>query len=411
MTLGWWSLILLLFFVSLDFYLLWKCRKSISASRDVHSKLSLSDLQNITYKVSNNGKLDLDYELTDELPFQFQHREFIKKGNISRGESSTFSYPIQPKLRGEYNFGKLHLYISTPYLGLIQRKITNPIPETVSVYPSFIQMKKYEMQVFSKTASLSGIRRVREIGENDEFESIRNYAQGDNIKSINWRATSKRNELMVNQFENSKSQMIYTIIDKGRSMKMPFDGLTLLDYAINTSLVVSNIVLRKYDKAGLITFSDKVGAIVKAESQQHQLQKITKYLYDQETGFKESNFELLFYTIRSQVTRRSILLFFTNFEQQYDMRRNLKYLKSLNQKHLLILIMFINTELDSAQFKETKKTKDIYYKTFAQRAIIDKEKIAYELRANGIQVILTKPEDLSINTVNKYLEIKAKRMR
>jgi len=194
-------------------------------------------------------------------------------------------------------------------------------------------------------------------------------------------------------------------------MKMPFEDLTLLDYSINTSLVVSNIVLRKYDKAGLITFSDKIGTIVKAGSQHHQLQKITKCLYDQKTGFKESNFELLFYTIRSQVTRRSILLFFTNFEQQYDMRRNLKYLKSLNQKHLLVIIMFVNTELESAQFTEALKMKDIYYKTFAQRAIMDKEKIANELKANGIQVILTKPEDLSINTVNKYLEIKAKRMR
>ncbi len=411
LTLGWWALGLLGFLMVIDFVLLWQSSKTLNTSRKVNSKLSLGDTQYISYSLSNAGKSDLNYELTDELPFQFQHRGYIKKGKIRKEASIKFQYPIQPTIRGAYHFGKLHAYISTPLPGLIQRKITKDISESVAVFPSFIQMKKYEMQVFSQTASLTGIRRIREIGENDEFEHIRNYSQGDNIKSINWKATSRRNELMVNQFENSKSQMVYTVIDKGRSMKMPFANLTLLDYAINTSLVISNIVLKKYDKAGLITFSDKIGAFVKAESQHHQLQKITKYLYDQKTGFKESNFELLFYTIRSQVTRRSILLFFTNFEQQYDMRRNLKFLKSLNQKHLLILIMFINTELESAQFTETKKIKDIYYKTFAQRAIVDKEKIANELRANGIQVILTKSEDLSINTVNKYLEIKAKRMR
>jgi len=408
---GWAALLVLGVLVIVDFILLWQSSKKIKSGRKVSPRLSLGDKQIITYSLSNQGKFDLNFELTDELPFQFQHRGYVSRNKIGRDTTIQFPYNIQPTLRGEYNFGKLHVYIATPFLGLVQRKVTNDIQESVAVYPSFIQMRKYEMQVFSHTASLSGIRRVRQIGENDEFEHIRNYAQGDNIKSINWRATSRRNELMVNQYENSKSQMVYTIIDKGRSMKMPFNDMTLLDYAINTSLVVSNIVLRKYDKAGLITFSDKVGAFVKADSQQHQLQKITKYLYDQKTGFKESNFELLFYTLRSQISRRSILLFFTNFELPYEMRRNLKFLKTLNQKHLLVLIMFVNTELESAQFKPTRKMKDIYYKTFAQRAIIDKEKIANELRANGIQVILTKPEDLSINTVNKYLEIKAKRMR
>jgi len=258
---------------------------------------------------------------------------------------------------------------------------------------------------------MAGIRRVRQIGENDEFEHIRNYVQGDNIRSINWRATSRRGELMVNQYENSKSQMVYSIIDKGRSMKMPFNGMTLLDYAVNTSLVLSNIILKKHDRAGLITFSDKIGAIIKASAQHNHLQKLTNYLYKQKTGFNESNFELLFYTLRSQLSRRSVILFFTNFEQPYDLRRNLKYLKSLNQKHLLVVIMFKNTELESVKEMKTSKMKDIYYKTFTQKAIMEKEKIAAEIRANGIQVILTAPEDLSVNTVNKYLEIKAKRMR
>ncbi|MEM9548509.1 MAG: DUF58 domain-containing protein [Bacteroidota bacterium] len=408
---SWWIVRILFFLVIVDYIILWQNSAAIKIDREAQKKLSLGDKQHILYRISNGSNIPLNFELTDELPFQFQHRGYIAKGNVSAMESSKFKYLIQPTIRGEYVFGQLHIYISTPFLGLLQRKVTNDMPESIEVYPSFIQMKKYEMQVFAQTATLSGIRRVREIGENDEFEHIRNYAQGDNIKSINWRATSRRNELMVNQYENSKSQMIYAIIDKGRSMKMPFENLTLLDYTINTALVISNIVIKKYDRAGLITFSDKIGSIVKADSQHHQLQKITKHLYDQKTSFSESNFELLFYTLRSQITRRSILLFFTNFEQQYDMRRNLKFLKILNQKHLLILIMFVNTELESAQYMETRNMKDIYYKTFAQRAIIEKEKIANELRANGIQVILTKPEDLSINTVNKYLEIKAKRMR
>ena len=410
-TFSWYLLCLFILLNLIDFFILLNAAKQISLERLVQEKLSLGDPQFVEYKITNNSNINLKYELTDELPIQLQHRKYISLDTIQKEDTNQIRYKIRPTVRGQYQFGKLHAYISNKYIGMLQRRVTNNCEEQVAVYPSFIQMKKYELQVFSQTASLSGIRRVRQIGENDEFEHIRNYVQGDNIRSINWRATSRKGELMVNQYENSKSQMVYSIIDKGRSMKMPFEGMTLLDHAINSSLVLSNIVLKKYDNAGLITFSDKIGAIIKASSQQNHLQKITGHLYNQTTGFKESNFELLFYTLRSQVARRSVLLFFTNFEQPDDLQRNLKYLKALNQKHLLVIIIFKNTELESAKDMKTAKMKDIYFKVFTQKAILEKEKIADTLRANGIQTILTAPEDLSINIVNKYLEIKAKRLK
>lgn len=408
---GWWSIRVLILLAVTDFCLLKYNSKKIGISRSVSEKLSLGDTQNIQYEIINDSKITLQYELTDELPMQLQHRNFIQQSNINARDQKKIKYKIRPTKRGVYTFGKLHIYVSYPSLGLLQRKITANVELDIAVYPSFIQMRNFELQVFSQTANMAGIRRVRQIGENDEFEHIRNYVQGDNIRSINWRATSRRGELMVNQYENSRSQMVYCIIDKGRSMKMPFGGLTLLDYAVNTSLVLTNIILKKHDRAGLITFSDKIGAIIKASAQHNHLQKLTTYLYNQVTGFNESNFELLFYTLRSQLSRRSVLLFFTNFEQPIELRRNLKYLKSLNQKHLLVVILFKNTELESVKSMPTSKMKDIYYKTFTQKTIMEKEKIAAEIRANGIQVILTAPEDLSINAVNKYLEIKAKRMR
>ena len=408
---GWWCIRFLVLLVVVDFSLLRYSSKKIIISRIVSEKLSLGDIQHIQYEIINDSKIPILYELTDELPMQLQHRNFIQQSNIDAEDRKKIKYRIRPTKRGVYSFGKLHTYVSYPFLGFVQRRISADLAQDVAVYPSFIQMRNFELQVFSQTANMAGIRRVRQIGENDEFEHIRNYVQGDNIRSINWKATSRNGELMVNQYENSRSQMVYCIIDKGRSMKMPFGGLTLLDYAVNTSLVLSNIILKKHDRAGLITFSDKIGAIIKASAQHNHLQKLTNYLYNQSTGFSESNFELLFYTLRSQLSRRSVLLFFTNFEQPIELKRNLKYLKSLNQKHLLVVIMFKNTELESVKDMPTTKMKDIYYKTFSQKSLMEKEKIAAEIKANGIQVILTAPEDLSVNTVNKYLEIKAKRMR
>lgn len=371
----------------------------------------MGDNQKINYKIENDLPIPIELEIFDEFPQQLQVRDFSKLMNIRPQKEERYHHFIRPLSRGNYNFGDIHAYYSNFYIGFVQRKISFDASIDVAVVPSIIQMKKAELQVFSKTATLAGIRKIRKIGENDEFEHIRTYMQGDNIRAINWKATSRKNQLMVNQFQNSRSQMIYSIIDKGRAMKMPFNGLTLLDHSINAALVISNIILRKHDKAGLITFSEKIGSMIKAESSTSQLEKISTALYRQKTSFLESSFELLFYTLRRQLSRRSILFFYTNFETPLDLERNLPFLKSLNKKHLLVVISFINTELieSSEMICETKS--DIYFKTFAQRTLIQKEKTMDQLTIHGIQSILTKPEDLNINVINKYLEIKAKRMQ
>jgi len=393
--------------------ILWSSRlsKKIELTREVTEHWSMGDEQYVKYHLKNENNVPVEVTVTDELPSQLQHRGHIFQGSLSANTEAAHKHSIKPTERGVHNFGKAHAFISIPWLMLVEIRKTCPISVETAVYPSFIQMKNVELKVFSKTATLAGIRRVREIGENDEFEQIRNYVVGDNLKSINWRATSRQGELMVNQYQNSKSQQVYCIIDKGRSMKMPFDDLTLLDYAINTTLVTSNIILRKYDKIGLVTFGNKIGNIISADAQKGQLQKITKALYNQKTEFLESNFELMYHTIRQRVRRRSILMLFTNFEHPDGMRRQLRYLKSLSKKHLLVVIFFTNAEIETAAQSKPSTVEELYFKTFAQEGIVDKQKIVAELKRNGIQVILSKPHDLSVNTINKYLEIKAKRMK
>jgi len=356
---------------AIDYYLLRNAANKVTVSRQVNEKLSLGDNQKIGYELINESKQNLLFELIDEFPEQLQYRSTQESGNLLPEENIQLKTYIRPLVRGEYNFGKTNVYLSTPLLRLIERRVAIENDTMVKVVPSVIQMRKYALEVFAKTATMAGIRKVRTIGENDEFEQIRQYQTGDNFKSINWKASSRKNELMINQYQNTRSQNIYTIIDKGRSMKMPFNGLTLLDYAINTSLVISNIVLKKYDKAGLITFSEKIGQVVKSENTPKQLSVLSEQLYNQKTGFKEANHELLFYYLRQHLKRRSILLYFTNFENIYELDKNIDYAK----------------------------------------ALMEKEQIRDRLRINGIQTILTEPENLSVNVINKYLEIKAKRMK
>ena len=139
-------------------------------------------------------------------------------------------------------------------------------------------MRKYELMAISNRLVELGIKKIRKIGHNLEMESIKEYVVGDDYRTINWKATARKGELMVNNYQDEKSQQVYSLVDKSRVMQMPFEGMSLLDYAINASLVISNIAVKKEDKAGLITFQHKIGTLLPASSRNNQVQLIMQAL-------------------------------------------------------------------------------------------------------------------------------------
>ncbi len=405
------ALAILFLIVLIEWISLIRLTRQYTIVRTVPDTLSLHDVQEINYTIINGSPRRLKIDIVDELPDQIQERNFEKGWIVKAGNEETLTYQIRPTERGEYNFGNVYGFVSFSFPGFVTLRSKKDYPKSISVIPSILQMKKYELMTMASTATQAGIRRIRRVGENDEFEHIRAYTQGDNIKSINWKATSRRNEIMVNQYQDTRSQQVYCIIDKGRSMRQPFDGLTLLDYSINSSLVISNIVLKKFDKIGLVSFSHIFGNFLKASNKGTQLHRIAEHLYNEKTDFKESNLSLLHQTIRRRISQRSILFLFTNFENSYDMERSLAYLKAINRRHLLIVIFFENTALRAASESAAKSSSDIYTQTFARSTLVEKKVMARRLNKLGIQSILTSPAKLSVHVINKYLEIKAKRMR
>jgi Uncharacterized conserved protein (some members contain a von Willebrand factor type A (vWA) domain) len=231
---------------------------------------------------------------------------------------------------------------------------------------------------------------------------------GDDIRTLNWKASARKGGLMVNTYTDEKSQQVYCIIDKGRLMKMPFGGLTLLDHAINSCLVLSNVCLKKQDRVGVITFSNKLGSVLAADKKPIQKNNILQLLYNQKTAFMESDFEMLYMQIRNRIKHRSLVVLFTNFESLSGLKRQLDYLRSIASHHLLLVVFFENTELHQLTISEAKSIEDVYVKTIAEKFAFEKRLIVKELMKHGILSILTSPQKLTINTINKYLELKAR---
>ncbi|MGB3590933.1 MAG: DUF58 domain-containing protein [Nonlabens sp.] len=399
----------LLSLVLVDLILLFKTSKGIIAQRSLPEKLSNGDENPVGLTVTNRYPFKSYLFIIDELPVQFQKRDFEITAPLGSGSRREFNYTIRPVERGEYHFGSLNVYAST-FLGLVSRNYVFDMGAMTPNYPSFLQMRKYELIAFSNRLRSYGMKKIRRLGHTMEFEQIKDYVQGDDVRNINWKATAKRNQLMLNQFQDEKSQPVYSVIDKGRVMKMPFEGLKLLDYAINSTLVISNIALKKGDKAGMFAFSDRLSNQVQAQKRSSQMNLILETLYNLDTDFKESDYGRLYVDIKRKITQRSLLLLYSNFETLDALHRQLPYLQAIAKNHLLVVIFFKNTELHEMVKEEAQDTRAIFEQTIAQKFIYEKKLIVNELNKYGIQTILTRPQDLTINTINKYLEIKARGM-
>jgi uncharacterized protein (DUF58 family) len=390
-----------------DYYLLFFTTGKAIAKRITSSRFSNGDENKITITVKNEFRFRVHITVIDELPALFRMRNWKRKLRLKPGQQKKINWFIRPLERGEYEFGDIHLFVSSPFF-LLNRRFTCEAKEIVRVFPAFLQLHKYELLSTATMQHETGTKRMRKIGQSMEFEQIKEYVSGDDIRTLNWKASARNGSLMVNNYMEERSQQVYCIIDKGRLMKMPFDGMTLLDYAINSCLILSNVCLKKQDRIGLITFTHVPGTILPADRKPTQREQILQCLYKEKTDFLESDFEMLYQQVRNKIKHRSLLILYTNFESLSALNRQIDYLRSLARYHLLVVVFFENSELHQIVNSPAKNIEQVYIKTIAEKFAFEKRLIAKELYKYGILSILSSPKKLTVNSINKYLELKSR---
>lgn len=403
--------LLLLFVVvtsMLDYLILFTRKDPVLVQRELSDRFSNGDQNPVKLVLTNQYPFRIRYRIIDELPDQFQRRDFRLDGELRPGETTELFYELRPTERGEYIFHDINVFIRSPF-GLVVRRKILPSEKMVKVLPSYLTLRQFELLAASHNLAESGSKRIRRQGQSLEFEQIKEYVIGDDIRNINWKATARKGgQLMVNNYTDEKSQQVYCVVDKGRVMKMPFDGMSLLDYAINATLILSRVALIKQDKAGIVTFGDQIGTYLPAGRRAMQMTNILEILYNQQTRFQETDYEKLHALVRTRITQRSLIVLFTNFESLSGLKRELPSIRAIARNHLLLVVFFENTGLKQIQTSGTEDIEGLYIKTIAEKFAYEKRLIVKELNQHGILTILTAPENLTVQTVNKYLEIKAR---
>ena len=407
-VIGQWVLFVFFLTVLADGYLLYSVR-GIQAFRQCADRFSNGDENEVSIRVESSYSRPVALEIIDEIPFIFQKRDIGFCVSLRANEGKTVSYRLRPTRRGVYSFGHIQVFV-TGRIGLVSRRYTCGEPTDIKVYPSYLMLHQYELLAISDNLTELGIKRIRRIGHHTEFEQIKEYVKGDDYRTINWKASARRHELMVNVYQDERSQQIYNVIDKGRVMQQAFRGMTLLDYAINASLVLSYVAMQKEDKAGLVTFDEHFDTFVPAAKQPGHMQTLLEKLYSQKTTFGETDFSALCVHLNKHVSKRSLLVLYTNFSGISSMNRQLAYLKQLNRQHRLLVVFFEDAELKEYIATPVKDTEGYYRHVIAEKFAYEKRLVVSTLKQHGIYSLLTTPENLSIDVINKYLDMKARQL-
>ena len=401
-----------------DIALLWH-RRGMYASRLCADRFSNGDDNDVRIRLESSFPFAVRLSVIDEAPHIFQRRDIAFAVDLRPREGKTIRYTLRPTRRGVYGFGRVRVFVSTR-LGLVERRFTQGEAKDVTVYPSFLHFRQYELLAISDNLTETGAKRIRRPGNHTEFEHIQEYIPGDDFRTINWKASARRHQLMVNIYQDERSQRVYSVIDKGRVMQQAFGGMTLLDYSINAALALSYVAMRKTDNAGLITFEQHFDTFVPADHRPSQMQTLLESLYAQQTTFGESDFSTLCTTVSRHVSRRSLLVLFTSFASLTAMQRQLPFLRQLAQRHCLLVVFFEDDDLrsfilhsnaPSPSGEQTRShssltTEDYYQHTIAEKFEYEKRLIVSTLRQNGIYALLTSPSRLSVAVINKYLDLK-----
>ena len=389
-----------------DIALLWH-KKAITAERRLSTRFSNGDDNTVTIEVKSTYSFPVRIDVIDELPFQFQRRVQDPQSSIINYQLSivNFQYSLRPTRRGVYTFGHVLVFVSTR-LGLAERRYRCDAPCNVSVYPSFQRLHQYELLAISQNLQEPGIKRIRRIGHNTEFEHIRDYLRGDDYRTVNWRATARLSRPMVNVYQDERSQQVFSIIDKGRVMQQAFRSMTLLDYAINAALALSYVAMRKDDRAGLLTFADQADTFVAADRRPGYIKTLLEKLYAEQTDFGETDFSALSVAVARHINKRSLLVLYTNFMGLVSLRRQLPFLQQIARRHRLLVVFFDDVELQQFIAAPPQTEEERCQQDVARKFANEKQLISATLRQNGILTLLTTPQDLTVSVINRYLAVR-----
>jgi len=317
-------------------------------------------------------------------------------------------YELTPTRRGPRDFGSVGIRYGS-WLGLVWRQERIAAAAHTDVYPDVHAARVLDMlRKQGRQDARLGSLRVR--GGDTEFERLRPYQRGDEVRHIDWRASARRDDPTVRQYQAESDQNVVFAIDVGRAMRGDSGGLTQVDHALNAALLAADVALRGGDKAGLLTFDSTPRSWLTPTGGRSGGRKLTRAAYALEAGLDATDFRSGMAFLQTQMRARSLLVLFTNLIDARSAKELSSAVRSLLPRHLPLCVFMRDTDVEALATVPAREARDLYVRAAAAESLSWRDDLIRSLRNSGVMVLDAKPEDLTPTLVKSYLEVKARRL-
>ena len=382
---------------------------AFAAERQTSRIASLRKSHHVTLTVSNLRRRGFFLWVRDDVPQQFEADPAQFALRLAGRSRATLHYEMKASVRGSFELAVVHLCVRSP-LGMWRQFVRCPAGSVVNVYPDMKQLSEYAVLARTNRLSLMGVRRTRRIGQDNEFERLRDFTRDDNYKHIDWRTTARRNKLTVKDFQANQSQRIVFLVDCGRMMTNEAAGLSLLDHALNAVLMLSYVALRQGDSVGLICFSDQIHTFVPIRGGMKQMNHLLHASFDRFPQHVESRYDQAFFYLSSRCRKRSLVVLISNIIDDVNAHQIGQHLSTLTGRHLPLGVLLRDRRIFEAADDPATRDHGSYRAAAAAEILTWRHRVLADLTHKGVLSLDVFPEDLTAPLVNCYMEVKARHL-
>ncbi|QDV53030.1 DUF58 domain-containing protein [Gimesia fumaroli] len=382
---------------------------AIEVHRDVNEVLSVGTPNSVKLWFTNRGPVPLLIHVHDEPPLPCHYSDLPFDIKLIPNKHHYSIYHVEPLHRGKNRFRRVFLQMKSR-LGLWTVYDERDIHQEVRIYPDIKAVHGVELLARRNRLAETGIRLSRLKGRGTEFDRLREYRRGDEFRSIDWKATSRHQELISREYVVEKNQNIIILIDCGRSMCNEAEGVTHFDRALNAAILLSYIALRQGDTVSLMACSSKVERWVPPIRGAGSIQKLIRQVYDLEPVYEASDYQLMSEQLQLRYRKRSLVVVLTHALDEVHLSHLSDSLRMMRWPHLVLSAFLRNVPLQNRMNAIPETDREAFQVAAAADIVATQTTQIASLQKSGLLVLDTLPENLSVNLISRYLDIKARQL-
>ena len=379
--------------------------------RLVDDRFSMGAVNQVTIKVTNRGAggrstRPVTFIIKDEYPPKMRlESERELEISVQPRHSRTWVYGLLPTARGDYQFGNTAVRYRSRW-GLVWKQTIYQTAQLVKVYPNIEEAKKNELYAHRNRELAAGRRRTRMRGRGGDFESLRDFVIGDEVRYISWSASARRGKLITRHYTVERSQNILVMLDAGRLMTARIGDLTKLDHAINATLSIAYVASAGGDNVGLLAFSRRVIGYLPPRRGHDQVNRVMEALYNVEPQMVEPDYARAFNFLGTNWHRRTLVVILTDLIDRDASADLLGHAARLVPRHLPLIVTIGDSDLRAMVRSRPATAADVYSQSVAEDILRQREEALSRIHQLGGLALDVPAGRLSFELVNKYLDVK-----